>query len=288
VLGAVQAGAVQAGAVPELPEIEVLRMGLEPWLVGETIDEVVIRNTALREKVDVRGLRSGTLGRRITSLGRRAKYLLVHLDGGCTLVVHLGMSGRLTLAAASRPVEKHEHASFTLSSGGTLRFRDPRRFGLLFVLPTADLTSDRHFSHLGVEPLEPSFDGVFLRDRCRGRRAPVKSFLMDARNVVGLGNIYVTEALYRAGVHPLRSVARISRLRWDRLAVSIQAVLEQAIAEGGTTLRDYRNAEGGQGYFQVSLAVYGREREECGACGRTIRRVVLAGRSTFYCPRCQR
>ena len=262
-------------------------MGLEPVLVGETIEEVVIRNTALRERVDARRLRSHSLGRRITSVGRRAKYLLLELEGGSTLVVHLGMSGRLTLLDASRPVKKHEHASFLLSSGRTLRFRDPRRFGLLFALPTADLTSDRHFCNLGAEPLETAFSGAFLRDRCRGRRAPVKSFLMDARNVVGLGNIYVTEALYRAGVHPLRSVARLSAARWERLAESIQAVLDQAIAEGGTTLRDFRNAEGSQGYFQVSLAVYGREGEECSACGRAIRRVVLAGRSTFYCTRCQ-
>ena len=159
---------------------------------------------------------------------------------------------------------------------------------MLFALPAGELATDRHFAHLGVEPLGPDFSGAALRRWSRGRRASVKNFLMDARIVVGLGNIYVTEALFAAGVHPLRAAGRISSERWQRLADTVQVVLRKAIDEGGTTLRDFRNAEGREGYFQVSLAAYGRTGLPCPRCGEPIRRIVLAGRSTFYCRRCQR
>jgi formamidopyrimidine-DNA glycosylase len=158
----------------------------------------------------------------------------------------------------------------------------------VFALPTADIPADPHFAHLGVEPLEPGFDGALLAREAVGRRGPVKPFLMDATVVVGLGNIYATEALYRAGVHPARSVARISPARWQRIAGSSMAVLRHAIGKGGTTLNDFADGEGRSGYFQVSLGVYGREGEPCQVCGTPVRRIVQAGRSTFYCPRCQR
>jgi len=227
------------------------------------------------------------LDREVLALRRRAKYLLIDLSGGTTLVVHLGMTGRLTMVAGSEPPETHEHVSFALASGQRLRFRDPRRFGLFFSLKTADIEDDRHFAHLGVEPLEPSFDGAFLRSAARGRRGPVKTFLMDARIVVGVGNIYVAESLHQAGVHPTRSVARISLERWERIAAAIRRVLSNAIREGGTTLNDFADGDGQAGYFQVSLGVYGRACEPCQRCGREIRRIVQANRSTFYCPGCQ-
>lgn len=274
--------------VPELPEVEVLRRSLEPHLVGDEVARVEVRSLALREPLDRAGLDGHLTGRRIERLGRRAKYLLVDLSGGSTLAVHLGMSGRLTLAAADAVPEPHEHLALHLASGRKLRLRDPRRFGLAFALPTSELPADRHFVHLGMEPLAEGFSGLALRRAARGRRGPVKAFLMDATAVVGVGNIYACEALFRAGVHPGRSVARISRERWDRLAVSVVAVLSQAIAEGGTTLNDFRNGSGESGYFQVSLAVYGREGEPCPRCGAPIRRTVHSNRSTFYCPRCQR
>ena len=274
--------------MPELPEIEVLRRSLEPHLVGDRIERVVVSNPALREPVDVRALTRRAAGRSVETLRRRGKYLLIDLEGGQTLVVHLGMSGRLTLAPGETPAELHEHVSFKLRSGRRLWLRDPRRFGLLFALSTADLPADPHFSHLGVEPLEPGFDGTLLAREAVGRRGPVKPFLMDATVVVGLGNIYATEALFRAGVHPARSVGRISRERWDRLAASGIAVLRQAITQGGTTLNDFADGEGNSGYFQVSLGVYGRAGEPCPVCGTPVRRIVQAGRSTFYCPRCQR
>lgn len=274
--------------MPELPEVEVLRRSLEPHLVGDQVARVEVRSPALREPLDRANLEGHVAGRRIEALRRRAKYLLMELSGGSTLAMHLGMSGRITLADAESAPESHEHLALHLGSGRKLRFRDPRRFGLAFALPTSELPADRHFVHLGIEPLSEAFSGDALRRAARGRRGPVKAFLMDATAVVGVGNIYASEALFRAGVHPNRSVARISRERWDRLATAVVAVLSQAIAEGGTTLNDFRNGAGESGYFQVSLAVYDREGEPCLRCGAPIRRTVHSNRSTFYCPRCQR
>jgi len=274
--------------MPELPEVEVLRRSLEPLLVGDAVTRVEVRSPALREPIDRKGLERRLAGRRIEGLSRRAKYLLVELAGGSTLAVHLGMSGRLTLAGGGEAPEPHEHLAFHLASGRKLRFRDPRRFGLAFALATDGLAADRHFAHLGVEPLCGGFSGETFRQAARGRRGPVKAFLMDARIVVGVGNIYACEALFRAGVHPSRSVGRISAERWERLARAVVEVLSQAIAEGGTTLNDFRDGSGESGYFQVSLAVYDREGEPCSRCAAPIRRSVHANRGTFYCPGCQR
>ncbi|HEV2856618.1 MAG TPA: bifunctional DNA-formamidopyrimidine glycosylase/DNA-(apurinic or apyrimidinic site) lyase [Thermoanaerobaculia bacterium] len=274
--------------MPELPEVEVLRRSLLPHLVGDRIERAVVTNPALREPVDVARLRRAVQGREVLGLRRRSKYLLIDLEGGQTLVVHLGMSGRLTLAPGDEPVEPHEHVAFHLRSGRRLRLRDPRRFGLVFAVPTAKIEEDPHFAHLGVEPLEPGFSGETLARAAEGRRGPVKAFLMDAGVVVGVGNIYASETLHRAGVHPARSVARISRARWHRVAESAVTVLQQAITQGGTTLNDFADGEGNSGYFQVSLSVYDREGEPCRACGRPVRRIVQSNRSTYFCPRCQR
>lgn len=266
-----------------------MRSSLERHLLGERIDRVRVHFGKLREPVPARTLRRRLEGREVLALRRRAKYLLIDVEGGATLVIHLGMSGRLTLSTADAPPEKHEHVTFELQSGRRLRFRDPRRFGLVLALATAGLERDRHFAHLGVEPLDGRLDGERLATLARGSKAAVKTFLMDARRVVGVGNIYASEALYRAGVHPDRSVARISRERWERIAGGVVAVLAQAIREGGTTLNDFRNGDGEEGYFQVSLRVYGREGQVCRRCRSTrVRRTVHAGRSTYYCPRCQR
>jgi formamidopyrimidine-DNA glycosylase len=273
--------------VPELPEVEVLRRSLEPHLIGKLIRGVEVRNPALRERVDRRALIRLAAGRRVRALRRRGKYLWIDLDNGSTVVVHLGMSGRLTLAPARAPVEPHEHVALLLGRQ-RLRFRDPRRFGVFFARRTDALERDPHFARLGLEPLAPGFDGTTLARAARGRRGPIKSFLMDASVVVGIGNIYASEALYRSGIHPARSVARISSSRFERLAAAVVAVLEQAIEEGGTTLNDFTNGEGEEGYFQVSLRAYGREGEPCRQCGARIRRTVQAGRSTYYCAHCQR
>jgi len=274
--------------MPELPEVEVLRRSLEPHLVGDRIVRVEVRNPALREPVETARLRRSAAGRDVVALRRRSKYLLIDLSGERTVAVHLGMSGRLTLAAGEEPLEPHEHVAFHLRSGRRLRFRDPRRFGLVLALKTAEIEADPHFAHLGVEPLEGGFSGETLARAAAGKRGPVKAFLMDARVVVGVGNIYASETLFRAGVHPARSVARISAARWDRIAASTVAVLSQAITQGGTTLNDFADGEGRSGYFQVSLAAYDREGEPCLVCGSAVRRIVQAGRSTYYCRRCQR
>ena len=277
--------------MPELPEVEVLRRSLEPRLVGRRLGAAVVRDTRLREPVDGKAL-AALAGRRVESLGRRSKYLLVHLERGQTLVVHLGMSGRLTVVPAAEPALQHEHVAFPLDRDERLRFVDPRRFGVVFAQETAALVTDPHFASLGVEPLGDArgggVDGTLLRARAAGRRGPVKPFLMDASVVVGVGNIYASEALFAAGIHPRRSVARLSAARWERLAVAVRGVLARAIAQGGTTLNDFVDGAGNAGYFQVSLAVYDREGAPCVRCAGTIRREVMAGRSTYFCRRCQR
>jgi formamidopyrimidine-DNA glycosylase len=273
--------------MPELPEIEVLRRSLEPRLVGRTIESVEVRAAALREPLDRRRLR-GLAGGTIAALRRRSKYLLIDFDGGETLVVHLGMSGRLTLVPAGTAAEPHEHLAFGLDRGERLRLRDPRRFGLAFVAASATLADDPHFARLGREPLTPPVRGAELRALAAGRRTPVKAFLMDAGRLVGVGNIYASEALFFAGLRPDRSVATIRPAGFERLAAAIVAVLERAIGEGGTTLNDFTDGAGNPGEFQVSLAVYGREGEPCPRCGARIRRLVQSNRSSFYCGRCQR
>lgn len=289
--------------MPELPEVEVVRRTLAPHLTGEVIDRVEVRAERLRERLDREAFERDAAGRRILGLRRRAKYLLVDLEGGTTLVLHLGMSGRLTVrrragegdsSAADSGLERlpHEHLVVHLVGPHSLSFCDPRRFGQAFTLATDGLADDPHFRHLGIEPLEMEgmpggLDGAYLRRSAVGRRGPVKPFLMDARVVVGVGNIYASEALFEAGIHPKRSVKRIAAQRWERLAETVRRVLGRAIEQGGTTLNDFTDGDGNAGYFQVSLSVYGREGERCPRCETPIRRFTQAGRSTFYCPGCQ-
>jgi formamidopyrimidine-DNA glycosylase len=269
-------------------------------MVGDAVARVEARAPALREPLDAAALAADLEGRRIEAVRRRGKYLLVDVAGGRTLALHLGMSGRLTLgeaggaggdAAGGASVDtapgKHEHLVLHLASGRRLRFVDPRRFGLAFSLPTAGLDADPHFAHLGVEPLSDSFDGAYLQAAARRRRGPVKPFLMDATVVVGVGNIYASEALFAAGVHPRRSVARIAPARWRRIATAVRETLERAIAQGGSSISDFVDGEGRAGYFQVTFAVYDREGLPCPRCGTPVRRLTQAGRSTFYCPGCQ-
>ncbi|MEM1205485.1 MAG: bifunctional DNA-formamidopyrimidine glycosylase/DNA-(apurinic or apyrimidinic site) lyase [Acidobacteriota bacterium] len=273
--------------MPELPEVEVLRLSLVPLLTDDVIESVDVRFPQLREPLD-RAALEDLAGRRMATPRRRAKYLLIDLEGGRTLAIHLGMSGQLTVVAGGTPHERHEHLAFRLASGRRLRLVDPRRFGQALVIPTDGLDGDRHFAHLGVEPLSEDFHGGVLAEAARGRRGPVKTFLMDAGVVVGVGNIYASEALWRAKVHPKRSVARVSRRTWDRLADEVTATLGRAVEEGGTTLADFADGEGNSGYFQVSLEAYGRAGEPCRRCNSAIRRIVQSGRSTYYCPGCQR
>lgn len=275
--------------MPELPEVETIRRGLAAELSGARLIGVEVRDPRLRQPVPTQALQD-LVGTSLVDFRRRAKYLLIDTDDRSSMIVHLGMSGSITAGSPSAALHRHDHVRLQVALAGArreIRFRDPRRFGLLLVAPTDELTAHPLLAHLGPEPLDPAFDAGTLRRRARGRRQPVKAFLMDARTVVGVGNIYASEALWRAGVHPGRAAGRIGARRWERIHEAIREVLTDALAAGGTTLRDYRGADGDLGYFAVDLEAYGREGEACSRCGRPLRRVVISGRSTFYCPGCQ-
>jgi formamidopyrimidine-DNA glycosylase len=272
--------------MPELPEVETVRRGLEPLVRGRRILGVTVRERRLRERIDPRAL-ARLRGARWTGIRRRSKFLLLDTDAGWTLLVHLGMTGRLWVADAGRPQHAHEHVVIALQGGRELRYADARRFGLMRVVKSENVDTDRRLKSLGPEPLAEDLRAEALYRSTRGRKQPIKSLLMDTRALAGIGNIYACEALYRSGVNPRRAVGRIGRQVWERLLQNLRDVLQEAITAGGTTIRDFQNAEGNAGYFTVSLRVYGREGEPCARCGGRIRRIVQAGRSTFYCPRCQ-
>lgn len=276
-----------AGArVPELPEVETVRRGLEPHWVGRRIARVVVREPRLRWPVPAT-LARRSAGRRVERLDRRGKYLIATLDSGDRLILHLGMSGRLFVLDAAHPLKKHDHVDFLLDSGHLIRFHDPRRFGALLWW-ARDEASHPLLAGMGPEPFDPAFDGEHLFRKSRGRSAPVKPFVMDGRIVVGAGNIYAAEALFRAGIRPTRAAGKLSRADCERLAQAIRCVLAEAVEQGGTTLRDFFGADGASGYFQQRLNVYGRDGEPCAVCGTTIRHLVLGQRASCYCPGCQR
>ena len=271
--------------MPELPEVETTLRGIAPHLAGQRIERLLVRERRLRLPVPP-GTEEALAGQRIERLSRRGKYLLIGLERG-TLILHLGMSGSLRVLPARTPPATHDHLDLCLAGGACLRLHDPRRFGLF--LWTAE-PPERHplIAGLGPEPLEGSFDGDHLWRLSRGRRTAIKAFIMDAGVVVGVGNIYANESLSLAGIHPARPCGRVSRARYARLAGAIRQVLASAIAQGGTTLRDFVAEDGRPGYFAQSLRVYGRTGEPCRGCGEPIRQRRIGQRSSFYCPRCQR
>ncbi|MFM8821611.1 MAG: bifunctional DNA-formamidopyrimidine glycosylase/DNA-(apurinic or apyrimidinic site) lyase [Phenylobacterium sp.] len=284
--------------MPELPEVETVRRGLAPVLEGRRLSRVEARRPDLRFPFP-EGFVQRLTGARVTALRRRAKYLLADLDRDETLVAHLGMSGRFRIEGAGGPGRfhhsggddpKHDHVVLETSDGARIVYQDPRRFGFMGLIPTADL--DRHpwFVGMGPEPLSDAFGGGRLAEAFGDRRQGPKTLLLDQRTVAGLGNIYVCEALHEARISPFRPAGRISRPRLDLLARTVKAVLERAIAAGGSTLRDFSAADGALGYFQHSFRAYDREGEPCAhpGCSGVIRRRVQAGRSTFWCPACQR
>jgi len=273
--------------VPELPEIETIRRGLGPLLLGRRVLGVEVRERRLREPVAPRSL-ARLRGATVTGIRRRSKYLLLDTDSGLTLLIHLGMTGQLWVADRDKPRRPHEHVVIALDDGRELRFADTRRFGLMHVIRSDRLDLHPRLRGLGPEPLDRAVSGETLFRATRSLKKPVKNFLMDTRAIAGVGNIYACEALYRAGVNPRRAVQRVGRSGWERLIACLREVLNEAISAGGTTLRDFLNAEGDAGYFAVSLRVYDRKGKPCGRCAAPIRRIVQAGRSTFYCPRCQR
>ncbi len=270
--------------MPELPEVETVRRGLAPSLIGHRLGAVVIRESRLRWPVPA-DLEARARGRRILDLRRRGKYLLMRLDDGW-LICHLGMSGNLRLMPADTPLLKHDHIDLFLDDGQVLRYRDPRRFGAL--LWTADPASHPLIASLGVEPLSDDFDGPHLHALCRGRSSAIKQVIMDAHLLVGVGNIYANEALFHAGIDPRAQAGRLSRPRCARLAAAIKEILARAIEAGGSTLRDFVDGHGNPGWFQQTYRVYGRAGQPCAICGGPIHTLRQGARTTCYCPHCQR
>jgi formamidopyrimidine-DNA glycosylase len=270
--------------MPELPEVETTRRGIAPHVEGRRIVAATLRRPDLRWPIPA-AIRDELPGQRITRVRRRAKYLLLDAQTG-SAILHLGMSGSLRVLPAATPVQVHDHVDLALDSGRVLRLTDPRRFGALLwqaAGETHELLRD-----LGPEPLSADFDGRTLFTRSRGRTSPVKHFLMDQGIVVGVGNIYAAEALFRAGIHPARLAGRISLARYERLALAVKDILAYSIERGGTTLRDFINPDGEPGYFEQELFVYGRGGEPCKVCGGTLRDAAWGQRATVYCGRCQR
>ena len=288
--------------MPELPEVETVRRGLVPALEGATLSGVEVRRPDLRFPLPP-DLAERLDGNRVLRVRRRAKYLAIDLATRETLLVHLGMTGRFTVRTAAgdatpgaflHPVaaDRHEHIAFAARGGaaGPVRvgFADPRRFGYWDLVETDEAERSRWLGGMGPEPLDADWTPDALRAALDGRRTPIKAALLDQRVVAGLGNIYVCEALHRTGISPRREARTIGRARAERLVPAVKAVLSEAIRAGGSTLRDYADANGERGAFQHAFSAYGREGEPCGGCGEPIRRIVQSGRSTFYCGRCQR
>lgn len=271
--------------MPELPEVETTRRGLAPHMQGQRIEAVIVRNRALRWPIP-RDLAKQVCGRTVRAVERRGKYLLIDCGTGW-MILHLGMSGSLQVVPNKTPAGKHDHVDLVLSSGMVARLTDPRRFGAL--LWEAD-DPHRHplLARLAPEPLGTEFHAAWLHARTRGRSAAIKTVVMDSRIVVGVGNIYASESLFRAGIHPGLAARRVSLLRCNKLVASIRETLAAAIEAGGSTLRDYVGAEGHPGYFQQTYFVYGRQGEPCRICGTTIKALRQGQRSTFFCPVCQR
>ena len=275
--------------MPELPEVETVRRGLALKMSGRRILQAELRRPDLRRPFPP-ALAARLDGAQIGALRRRGKYILIELDSDGLLLLHLGMSGRVTAGSAELPDTPHDHVVLRLDDGTVIRFNDPRRFGLLDYVKRAEETQHPLLAGLGPEPLEAEFDDAYLSTALAGKMTPVKSALLDQRIVAGLGNIYVCEALFRSGISPRRLAASIGRERAQRLVAGIRSVLTEAIEAGGSSLRDYVQADGELGYFQHSFAVYRREGEPCPGCdcGRGVRRIVQAGRSTFFCAKRQR
>ena len=267
--------------MPELPEVETTRRRLEPELTGKRFDRVVIRTPKLRLPMP-RELTTVLPGRTVRALGRRGKYLLFYCEGGC-LVIHLGMTGFLQLTSAATPPGKHDHLDFVFTDGQILRFRDQRKFGTVLWIP-GDPLAHPLLAGIGPEPLTDAFDGAYLYGASRSRSVAVKLFIMNARVVAGVGNIYANEALFRAGIRPDRAAGSLDRKECDRLAAAIHEALAESIETGST----YRVAEETVGYHPLEFSVYGRSGVACRSCGKALESIRLGNRSTVFCPRCQR
>jgi len=270
--------------MPELPEVETSRRGIEPHLLDQNIREVIVRQHKLRWPIpdDLPAL---TRGRKINAVCRRAKYIYLKLDNG-SIIIHLGMSGSLRICNASTPAGKHDHIDIRVASGKVLRLRDPRKFGCV-LWHEGDINEHRLIKPLGPEPLEENFTAGYLQKKAHGRQCSIKALIMNSHIVVGVGNIYASESLFRAGINPKRRAGNISLARLQKLVDAIRLTLRDSIKQGGTTLRDFTAESGQPGYFAQKLLVYGKAGEACSLCGQSIRQITQQARSTYYCPHCQ-
>ena len=270
--------------MPELPEVETTCRGIRPHVEGRVMTALTVRNPRLRVPLPA-DLPPRVAGQTLRTVGRRAKYLLLGFDAG-TVIVHLGMSGSLRVVRSDEPPGAHDHVDFVFG-GEALRLRDPRRFGMV-VWQAGEAAQHPVLARLGPEPLDEAFDAAWLHTVTRGLRAPIKHVLMDSHRVVGVGNIYASESLFRARIHPLEPAGRLGPRRCARLVTAVRETLAAAIEAGGSTLRDFVGGDGQPGYFQQQYFVYSRDGEACRVCGAAVQRVVSAQRATFFCPRCQR
>ena len=270
--------------MPELPEVETTRRGIQPHIRHHCIQEIIVRDRRLRWPVPA-GLHNKLQGQVIRDVARRGKYLLLATDMG-TLIIHLGMSGSLRVLDCDTPCAKHDHIDIVFDNRQCLRLRDPRRFGAV-LFTDGDPLQHELLRNLGPEPLSADLSGDYLYAKSRKRTACIKAFIMDSHIVVGVGNIYANEALFAAGIHPRRAAGKVTRAQYVLLAQAIKTVLQAAIKAGGTTLRDFTRSDGNPGYFRLSLQVYGRDGQPCPTCGKPITQAVIAQRASYYCTHCQ-
>lgn len=271
--------------MPELPEVETSRQGIEPYLLNQTITKVLIRNPQLRWPIP-NNLTKQLKGKTIQAINRRGKYILIQIDKG-NLILHLGMSGSLRISDPETAFRKHDHFVLTINHDKQLRLHDPRRFGAV-LWQTGNPLKHKLLSKLGPEPLSEAFNTDYLYETNRNRKASIKQHIMNSQIVVGVGNIYASEALFLAGIHPKRAAGRISKKRIEKLVVAIKQILNAAIKQGGTTLRDFVKEDGQPGYFKQQLNVYGKTGDLCLVCGTPVKQIIQGQRSTYYCPQCQR
>ncbi len=273
--------------MPELPEVEVICQGLIPHVTGRRITAITCGSKELRLTIPRSALQEKICGSRITELQRRAKYLLFELDNGCRLLIHLGMTGRLGIFSPQAPRALHDHLVFCLDDNMEMRYNDVRRFGFV-VVQEGEKGQRDPLAKLGPEPFWEDFSAPYLKEKAGRRLQPVKNFLMDSQVVVGIGNIYASEILFQAAIHPALPIGSVTLAQWQQVVEKSREVLRRAIKSGGTTISDYRNASGAPGYFQLELAVYGRNNQKCRDCQALIEKMTIAGRATYFCPQCQK
>ncbi len=276
--------------MPELPEVEVICRGLRPYLVGRRVESISHNGKQLRCAVPIDPMRSHLLGQQITSVERRAKYLLIHFNPETLLIIHLGMTGQLGIFRTGSPTLVHDHIFWHLDNRMELRYNDTRRFGSVHLLAGTGIRKqkDHFFARTGLEPFSDTCTATYLQIKAKGKKQPVKTFLMNTEVIAGIGNIYANESLFRAKLHPGRQAGKLKRKEWDTLLYHLRETLRWAIACGGSTISDFINASGEKGYFQANFSVYGKAGEACSTCQTIIEKSKQSGRSTFFCPLCQR